>query len=143
MHDTKVRIRRHGVFLPFLTVYNAVRSLAEPQPRRRGAVSERFVKCSKPGCPCASDPKARRGPYYSLTRAVRGQTQSRFLHAAQEITQLMGRQAVPTLDLEALEMAAWRNVLQLAARAIERWLHADTSDYTGPHLRCACGASAR
>lgn len=53
--------------------------LAQPRPMRRGSVSERFVKCSKPGCPCSSDPKARHGPYISLTRAVRGRTQSRLL----------------------------------------------------------------
>jgi len=53
--------------------------LAEPQPMRRGSLSERSVKCSKPGCPCAQDPKARHGPHYSLTRAVRGKTHSRFL----------------------------------------------------------------
>jgi uncharacterized protein DUF6788 len=58
-------------------------SLAEAQPMRRGSVSERFVKCSKAGCPCASDPNARHGPYHSLTRAVHGKTQSRFLTAAQ------------------------------------------------------------
>lgn len=50
---------------------------------RRGSLSERTIKCSKPGCACARDPKARHGPYYSLTRAVRGQTQSRFLTAQQ------------------------------------------------------------
>ena len=44
---------------------------------RRGSLSERYVKCSKPGCPCATDPQARHGPYVSLTRAVEGQTQSR------------------------------------------------------------------
>jgi len=53
--------------------------LAEPQPMRRGSLSERYVKCSKPGCGCAANPKARHGPYYSLTRTVGGQTQSRFL----------------------------------------------------------------
>jgi Family of unknown function (DUF6788) len=53
--------------------------LAEPKPMRRGSLSQRTVKCSKPGCPCAQDPKARHGPYYSLTRAVRGKTHSRFL----------------------------------------------------------------
>ncbi len=53
--------------------------LAQPKPMRRGSVSERFVKCSKTGCPCASDPKARHGPYLSLTRAVKGRTQSRLL----------------------------------------------------------------
>lgn len=50
---------------------------------RRGSLSERFVKCSKPGCPCATDPKARHGPYFSLTRAVHGKTQSRFLNPAE------------------------------------------------------------
>ena len=54
-------------------------ALAQPQPMRRGSLSERTVKCSKPGCPCAQDPKARHGPYYSLTRAVGGRTHSRFV----------------------------------------------------------------
>ena len=53
--------------------------LAHSQPMRRGSLSERYVKCGKPGCACAEDPKARHGPYYSLTRAVGGQTRSRFL----------------------------------------------------------------
>ena len=55
--------------------------LAQPQPMRRGSLSERYVKCGKPGCACASNPKARHGPYYSLTRAVGGQTHSRFLNS--------------------------------------------------------------
>jgi hypothetical protein len=50
---------------------------------RRGSLSERTVKCSKPGCACAQDPKARHGPYFSLTHAVEGKTHSRFLTAAQ------------------------------------------------------------
>jgi hypothetical protein len=50
---------------------------------RRGSLSERKVKCSKPGCPCGQDPKARHGPYYSLTRAVSGRTHSRFLSPPQ------------------------------------------------------------
>lgn len=31
----------------------------------------------------------------------------------------------------------------MAARAIERRLNADTTDYKGPHLRCPCGQEAR
>jgi hypothetical protein len=50
---------------------------------RRGSLSERTVKCSKPGCACAQDPKARHGPYYSLTHAVGGKTHSRFLTSEQ------------------------------------------------------------
>ena len=57
--------------------------LSEPHPMRRGSLSERYVKCSKPGCACAERPAARHGPYYSLTRTVGGRTQSRFVPAAQ------------------------------------------------------------
>lgn len=53
--------------------------LAQPKPMRRGSLSERYVKCSKPGCPCGTDTNARHGPYFSLTRAVKGQTQSRLI----------------------------------------------------------------
>ena len=50
---------------------------------RRGSLSNRTVKCSKPGCACAQNPKARHGPYHSLTHAVAGKTRSRFLTAEQ------------------------------------------------------------
>ena len=66
-----------------------VRTLATqvgaPTPMRRGSLSERYVKCSKPGCRCAERAEARHGPYYSLTRTVAGRTQSRFLPAAQAV----------------------------------------------------------
>ena len=52
---------------------------------RRGSVSERTIKCNKPGCACARDPKARHGPYFSLTRSVKGKTHSRFLTAQQAV----------------------------------------------------------
>jgi hypothetical protein len=57
--------------------------LAQPKPMRRGSLSERTIKCGKAGCPCAEDPKARHGPYFSLTRAVQGKTHSRFLSPEQ------------------------------------------------------------
>ena len=66
-----------------LEVRHLAGQIAEPKPMRRGSLSERYVKCSKPGCLCAEDPQARHGPYYSLTRAVAGRTQSRFLSAEQ------------------------------------------------------------
>jgi hypothetical protein len=40
-------------------------------------------------------------------------------------------------------MAARRQVLRLAARALEQRLNADTSDHTGPELPCVCGAPAQ
>src|SRR5260370_32272267 len=57
--------------------------LADAKPMRRGSLSESTVKCSKPGCACAQDTKARHGPYYSLTHGVEGKTRSRFLTAEQ------------------------------------------------------------
>jgi len=50
---------------------------------------------------------------------------------------------VQDLDLEAVEMAARRQALGLAARALEQRLNADTSDYAGPQLPCACGQAAQ
>jgi len=68
-------------------VPSRVRELAtvvsQPKAIRRGSLSHRTVKCSKPGCACGRDPKARHGPYYSLTRAVKGKTHSRFLSLQQ------------------------------------------------------------
>ncbi|PYT41981.1 MAG: hypothetical protein DMG45_10765, partial [Acidobacteria bacterium] len=39
-------------------------------------------------------------------------------------------------------MAARRQALRLAARALEQRLNADTSDYVGPELPCPCGGVA-
>jgi hypothetical protein len=57
--------------------------LTDAKPMRRGSLSERTIKCSKPGCACAKDSAARHGPYYSLTHAVGGKTHSRFLNPEQ------------------------------------------------------------
>lgn len=50
---------------------------------RRGSLTERHVRCSKPNCACKESPEARHGPYYSLTRTVDGRTRTRLLTAAQ------------------------------------------------------------
>ena len=59
--------------------------LAELRPMRRGSLSERYVKCNKPGCACGQDPQARHGPYHSLTRTVGGQTRSQWVPADQAV----------------------------------------------------------
>ena len=60
-----------------------------------------------------------------------------------EIETLLGRQAVESLDLEALEVAVRQQVLQLAGRAVEQRLNADTSDEMGPRDPCRCGGEAQ
>jgi hypothetical protein len=47
------------------------------------------------------------------------------------------------LDFEAVETAARRDALRLAAAILERHLNADHADYGGPTQPCACGQSAR
>ena len=42
-----------------------------------------------------------------------------------------------------MEIAARRQALRLAARALEQRLNADTSDYAGPELLCSCGKLAQ
>ena len=64
---------------PSPAVQAAASRLIEPIPIRRGSLSERFVKCGKPACACATDTNARHGPYFSWTRLVNGKTQSRLL----------------------------------------------------------------
>lgn len=60
-----------------------------------------------------------------------------------EIDSLLGRDSSRRIDLEAIEIAARRQVLRLAARAVEQRINADWSDYCGAHLACPCGELAR
>ena len=88
--------------------------VAEPRPMRRGSLSERYVKCSKPGCACAVRPTARHGPYYSVTRTVGGRTQSRLVPAAQ--TALVRQQLAAGQQFRRYVDAFWD--------ACERWADA-------------------
>ncbi len=92
--------------------------LALPKPMRRGSLSERYVKCSKRGCACAHDPKARHGPYFSLTRGVGGRTQSRFISNAQ--AELVRRQVEAGQHFRRQVEAFWE--------ACEQWADAQLED---------------
>ncbi|MCK4303571.1 MAG: ISKra4 family transposase [Candidatus Eisenbacteria sp.] len=56
---------------------------------------------------------------------------------------LVGPGTVGDWDFEAIETAARYKALSVAARAVEWRLNADTSDYAGSTLPCACGQCAR
>ena len=47
------------------------------------------------------------------------------------------------LDFEAAEAHLRSAVLQIAARALQQRLNADTSDHAGPQRPCPCGQTAR
>ena len=65
------------------------------------------------------------------------------VEVAVEIDSVLGRGSSAGIDLEAIETAARRQALALAARAIEQRINADASDYAGMHLLCGCGEPAR
>lgn len=50
---------------------------------------------------------------------------------------------VDQLDFEAAEIHLRNTAFQIAARALEQRINADTSDYTGPQRPCPCGQTAR
>ena len=91
-------------------------SLTEPVPLRRGSLSERFVKCGKSACPCAHDPDARHGPYFSLTRAVKSVTESRFLSPDQAA--LVRRQIERGHQFRGAVDAYWKRCEQAADREL-------------------------
>jgi len=89
--------------------------LAQLKPMRRGSLSERYVKCSKPGCRCAERAEARHGPYYSLTRAVGGRTQSRLVSPPQ--AEVVRRQVEAGRQFREQVDAVWE--------ACEQWADAE------------------
>jgi hypothetical protein len=91
--------------------------LAEPQPMRRGSLSERSMKCGQAGCRCQQDPQARHGPYFSLTRVEAGKTQSRYVGAAQAA--LARAQVEAGKQFRAHVEAYWRACEQWAAAQLE------------------------
>src|SRR6267378_4379069 len=129
--------------------------LAQAKPMRRGSLSERYVKCSKPGCPTfptssggflgslramGQCPTRRSGGFRG--RPKKGLQTALEAEVAQEVEALLGREALAELDFEALEVALRQRTLRLAAHAIEQRLNADLSDEVSA-LRCPCGNRAR
>src|SRR5439155_26513218 len=91
--------------------------LAQARPMRRGSFSERYVKCSKPGCPCASDANARHGPYFSITRGVGGRTESRFVAAGQ--AEVVRRKVEAVQQFRCQVEAFWEASAQWANARLE------------------------
>ena len=92
--------------------------LAKSRPMRRGSVSERYVKCNKAGCACADRTDARHGPYYSVTRVVKGRTKSRWLDAEQ--ARQVRKQVATGQKFRKLVEAYWQ--------ACEQWADGELED---------------
>ena len=116
-----------------LRVRQLAAGLADTRPMRRGSLSERTIKCSKPGCACAQDPKARHGPYFSLTRAVEGKTRSRFLTPKQ--AKLAQQQIDSGREFREHVDAYWE--------ACEEWADQHLADVPGASGEAQKGGSQR
>ena len=62
---------------------------------------------------------------------------------ATEINTLIGAGALERLDFEAIETAARREALKVAAYLVAQRLNADHADHLGATLECSCGQQAR
>jgi len=113
-------------------VRETLNAVAEAQPMRRGSLSERWVKCSRPGCSCSEKPEARHGPYYSLTRMSAGKTRSRLLTGEQ--AEVVRRQ------IDAAHR--FRRRLEAYWEACERWADAQL-DAAAPARKGEKGGSRR
>jgi hypothetical protein len=100
---------------------------------RRGSVSERYIKCSKPGCPCGEDAQARHGPYTSLTRAVAGKTSSRYLSPKQ--AEKAGQQVQAAHEFRQRLEAYWEACERWADRELEAEPRAEALEKKGSRRR--------
>jgi hypothetical protein len=82
---------------------------------RRGSVNERRMKCGQANCACQGDPKARHGPYYTLTQAAGGKTRSRYVVAEQ----------VPVLRRQIEAGREFRQQVEAYWDACEQWADAE------------------
>lgn len=101
--------------------------LRQPRPMRRGSLGERFIRCGKARCACATDETARHGPYFSLTRSRTSGTQSRRLTAEQAARAREQLAAGRT----------FRQVVEAYWRACEQWADAELDAAVGSEAQGA------
>ena len=100
---------------------------------RRGSISTRYVKCGKPGCPCADRREARHGPYTSWVRVVGGKTRSRWVHA----------ERVETLRRQVETAKQFRKDLEAYWQACEQWADVQLEAPEAASQEAKKGASKR
>ena len=106
---------------------------------RRGSINERRMKCGQANCACQRDPKARHGPYYTLTQAAGGKTRSRYV-AAEQIT-LLRRQIEAGREFRQQVEAYWGACEQWADAELEPTPAAEAAEKKGS--RRASGKRSR
>jgi hypothetical protein len=97
------------------------------------------MKCGQANCACQRDPKARHGPYYTLTQAADGKTRSRYV-AAEQIT-LLRRQIEAGREFRQQVKAYWDACEQWADAELEQTQVSEAAEKKGS--RRASGKGSR
>ncbi len=116
-------------------------ALSQPKPMRRGSVNERHMKCGQANCRCQQDPKARHGPYYTLTRGVGGQTRSRYV--SEEQLRVVQHQIEAGREFRQHVDAYWEACEQWADAELERSEGAAEAAEKGGSPRASKARSAK
>jgi hypothetical protein len=118
-----------------------VEQLSQARPLRRGSLGERYIKCGKPNCACATSEEARHGPYFSLTRVVDGQTRSRRLTAQQ--AERVREQLIAGQQFRRQVEAYWQASETWAEAQLDRVAAAEAAEKRGSTKRSARKSSLR
>ncbi len=100
-------------------------ALSHPKAMRRGSINERQMKCGQATCACQRDPKARHGPYYTLTQGVGGKTRSRYV--SEEQLPFLRRQIEAGREFRRRVEAYWK--------ACEQWADAELGATEAPEKK--------
>jgi len=123
------------------TVRTLAEQLSQPRPLRRGSLGERYLKCGKPNCACATREEARHGPYFSLTRVVGGRTRSRRLTAQQ--AERVRQQLAAGQEFRRQVEAYWQASETWAEAELELVAAAEAAEKRGSKRRSTRNSPAR
>ena len=87
----------------------------------QGSVQVRWLTCGRPACPCATNPRARHGPYVYWTTKEKGKSVAKLLHGSQReiLTEWVGnRQKLEAILVEMGRIS--RKAYKVALRERER-----------------------
>jgi hypothetical protein len=115
--------------------------LSRPRPLRRGSLGERYLKCGKPNCACATNEQARHGPYFNLTRVVGGRTRSRRLTAQQ--SERVRQQLAAGQEFRRQVEAYWQASETWAEAELEQVVAAEAAEKRGSKPRSTRNSPAR
>jgi hypothetical protein len=124
--DVKIQMtlttREDPILARYQQRYSKLRKLlAEIAYFCKGTVLSRTLKCGRPTCPCATNPKSRHGPYFEWTYKVAGKTVHHRLSAQEAEVYTQGSTEYRKLKriLQSMEALSRRALAREAAATLK------------------------